>query len=142
MPTTTLAQSSTTKSAEGLIRAARARSNRGIAERNPLMVAESLDKDFIVGDGTLVPSRNAYVALFKQDFADPTHALRYERIPDTINISTAKPLAAEHGHWIGYSPDGTPAYTGTYSAMWRRTFSGWKIRSELFVTLTSGQAKP
>jgi hypothetical protein len=32
---------------EDLIRSARARSNRGIAERNAYIVAESLDKDFL-----------------------------------------------------------------------------------------------
>ncbi|MGA8938875.1 MAG: nuclear transport factor 2 family protein [Acidobacteriaceae bacterium] len=128
--------------AEALIRAARARSNRGIAERNAHMVAESLDKDFVViiGDGTFVPSRDAYLALFKQDFANPTHSLRYERIPDTIDVSTADPLAAEHGHWIGFTSTGATAYTGTYSAMWRRTPSGWKLRSELFVTLAKANS--
>lgn len=141
MPTPTPAQSATPKPAETLIRAARARSNRGIAERNPHMVAESLDKDFVViiGDGTFVPSRDAYLALFKQDFANPTHSLRYERIPDTVTISTADPIAAEQGHWIALTATGATAYTGTYSAMWRRTPSGWKLRSELFVTLAKAQ---
>lgn len=139
---TKLAQSAAPKSAEALIRAARARSNRGIAERNPHMVAESLDKDFVViiGDGTFVPTRDAYIALFKQDFANPTRALRYERIPDTIDVSTADPIAAEHGHWIALTSTGATAYTGTYSAMWRRTPSGWKLRSELFVTLTKAKS--
>jgi ketosteroid isomerase-like protein len=139
MPTPTLASSSAPKPAEALIRAARGRSNRGIAERNALMVAESLDKDFVVviGDGTFVPSRDAYIALFKQNFASGTNALTYERIPDTIKVSAADPLAAEHGHWIATLPDGTVTHTGTYSAMWRRTPSGWKLRSELFVTLTA-----
>lgn len=123
--------------ADSLIRAARARSNRGIAERNPLIVAESLDKDFlvIVGDGTLIPTRDAYLAAFKAEFASPT-PLRYERMPDTIAVSASHTLAAETGHWTATLPDGTITHTGAYSAIWRRTSSGWKLRSESFVTLT------
>jgi ketosteroid isomerase-like protein len=125
--------------AEDLIRSARARSNRGIAERNPLFIAESLDKDFlvIVGDGSLIPTRDAYIAAFKEGFADPDASLRYERTPDTIDVSTDNTLAAEHGHWTASAADGSITHTGRYSAMWRRTANGWKLRSELFVTLTS-----
>jgi hypothetical protein len=132
---------STTKSPDDLIRAARLRSNRGIAERNLNIVAESLDKDFVAvtGNSGFVPSRDAYLALWKADFADPATALRYDRVTDSIDISTSAPLAAEHGHWIGYHPDNTVAYTGTYLAMWRRSPSGWKLRSELFVTLTASK---
>ena len=124
---------------EALIRAARIRSNRAIAQRDLNTFADSLDKDFVavVGDGSFVPSRDVYVSLFKQDFTDPAKAIRYERITDTVQISTAHPTAAEQGHWIGFAADNATAYTGTYMAMWRRGPSGWKIRSEQFVTLTS-----
>ncbi len=123
--------------AEALIRAARDRSNRGIAERNPHIVAESLDKDFlvIVGDGSLLPSRDAYIAAFKAEFADPAR-ICYIRIPDSIEVSSSHPLASEQGRWTAVLPDGTVTHSGTYSAVWRRTQSGWKLRSELFVTLT------
>ena len=123
--------------AETLIRAARDRSNRGIAERNLHFIAESLDKDFIVivGDGSLIPTRDAYLAAFKAEFASPT-PLRYTRTPDTIELSASHPLASEAGHWAATLPDGTITHTGSYSAVWRRTTSGWKLRSEHFVTLT------
>jgi hypothetical protein len=126
---------------EALIRAARGRSNRGIAERNPLMVAESLDKDIvvIVGDGSLIPSRDAYIAAFKAGFAEPNPA-RYERTPDTISVSSDSLLAFEHGRWTATLPNGTVTHTGTYAAMWRRTPAGWKLRSELFVTLAQNEA--
>ena len=80
---------------EELIRAARARSNRGIAERKLLLIAESLDTDFlvVVGDGTLIPSRKAYLEAFDADFANPETALRYERIADTVCVSHSHPLA-------------------------------------------------
>jgi hypothetical protein len=124
--------------AEELIRAARGRSNRGIAERNPHMVAESLDKDFlvIVGDGSLISSRDDYIAAFKAGFAEPAPT-RYERTPDAISVSIDALLASEHGHWTATLPDGAITHTGTYAAMWRRTPSGWKLRSELFVTLST-----
>jgi ketosteroid isomerase-like protein len=120
------------------IRLARAHSNRSITRRNLLGVGSSLASDFIaiIGDGTFVPSREAYLKLFKQGFDTPKTALSYERIPDTIDIAATEPLAAEHGHWIATTPDGSVAFTGTYMAMWRNSADGWKIRSELYVTLT------
>ena len=86
------------------------------------------------GNGTAIPTRQGYIDAFQKDFADP-NAVTYERVPDRIELSTAAPLAAEHGHWIGRRKDGAPAYQGTYLAMWRSTPSGWKLRSELFILL-------
>jgi ketosteroid isomerase-like protein len=122
------------------IRAAREHSNRSIVRRNLLGVADSLGEDFVVviGDGTFVPSREAYLKLFKQGFDAPKTSLSYERVPDRIEVSTSASLASEQGHWIAKHFDGTIAHTGTYSAMWRHTPDGWKLRSELFVTLTDG----
>jgi ketosteroid isomerase-like protein len=123
------------------IRTARAHSNRSITRRNLLGVGSSLASDFvaIIGDGTFVPTRDAYLKLFKQGFDTPKTALTYERIPDTISIAATEPLAAEHGHWIATAPDGSVAFTGTYMAMWRNSADGWKIRSELYVTLVANE---
>jgi ketosteroid isomerase-like protein len=127
---------SQTDPADGEIRVARRASNEAIRRHDLQAFAGSLDSDFgmVRGNGVFVPSREAYIDLFRHDFADPA-AVRYERIPDKVEISTAAPLAAEHGHWIGTRADGKRAYGGTYLAMWRRTDEGWKIRSELFVVL-------
>jgi ketosteroid isomerase-like protein len=124
------------------IRAAREHSNRSIARRNLLGVADSLGEDFVVviGDGTFVPSREAYLKLFKQGFDAPKTSLTYERMPDHIEPSTTAPLASEQGHWIAKHFDGSVAYTGTYAAMWRHTADGWKLRSELFVTLDDSRS--
>jgi len=123
--------------AEAEIRAARRESNRAIQHSDLRAFAASLADDFVMirGNGTLVPSRSEYIEVFKKDFADP-RSVRYERIADKVEISNAAPVAAEHGHWIGTRSDGKRAYGGTYLAMWKRTKSGWKIRSELFVVLT------
>jgi ketosteroid isomerase-like protein len=124
-------------STEAEIRAARQVSNAAIQRHDIKTFASTLADDFVMirGNGALIPSRQAYIDLFNQDFTDPK-AIRYERIADKIEISNAAPLAAEHGHWVGRLPDGTQAYGGSYMAMWRRTEAGWKIRSELFVVLT------
>jgi ketosteroid isomerase-like protein len=123
-------------SAEAEIRAARQASNAAIQHRDIAAFASSLADDFVMirGNGGLVPSRQAYIEVFGEDFANPK-AIRYQRVADKIEISKAAPLAAEHGHWVGTLPDGTQAYGGTYMAMWRRAEAGWKIRSELFVVL-------
>jgi hypothetical protein len=118
------------------IESIRAGSNQAIASGNISAFASSLDTDFIVvtGNGTLL-TREAYIAAFAGDFRDP-HSIRFERIPVQIDLSSSAPLAAEHGHWIGRTLNGPVLYTGTYLAMWRNTSSGWKLRSELFVSLT------
>ena len=131
----TFAQPNTDAAAE--IRAARQRSNQAIAKRDIAAFGESVAPDFVMirANGSFTPSRQAYVDRFGADFKDP-NTVRYERVPDKIDISAAAPLAAEHGHWTATRPNGQKAYGGTYLAMWRRTEAGWKIRSELFVVLT------
>lgn len=123
------------------IRAAREHSNRSITRRNLLGVADCLGEDFVavIGSGAFVPSRQAYLQIFKQSFDAPRTSLTYERLPDRIEISASAPLASEQGHWIAHHFDGSLAHTGAYAAMWRHTPDGWKLRSELFVTLTDGK---
>jgi ketosteroid isomerase-like protein len=119
------------------IRAARERSNRALATHDIKTFGESLAPDYVMirGNGVFVPSRQAYIDRFAGDFRDP-NAVRYERMPETIEISSLAPLAAEHGHWVATLANGKRAYTGTYLAMWRQVGTEWKIRSELFVVLT------
>jgi ketosteroid isomerase-like protein len=121
---------------EALIRDTRKASNAAIQRRDIKAFAASLGEDLVVtrSDGTLVPSRSAYVERFAGLFADPK-AILFERIADKVAVSKALPLAAEMGHWVAFHPDGSRAYSGTYMAMWRKTTEGWKIRSELYVRL-------
>ena len=137
-----LASSALAQSPEATIRALRHRSNQAIAKHNIAEFADSLDSDFVMvrGSGVFVGSKKEYVALFEQDFADP-HSVIYRRTPEKIDVSSAAPLAAEHGRWAGINPDGSVGYGGTYLAMWRRTDRGWKIRSELFVVLSCGKGE-
>jgi ketosteroid isomerase-like protein len=131
------------ESNEAVILRARDTSNRAIARRNLPGVGESLGEDYvgIIGDGTFVPSRAEYLRLFKAGFDRPKQSMTYVRTPDVVNVADDQNLAAEHGNWVATLPSGAVAYTGTYAAMWRRTPVGWKIRSEIFVTL-HGTASP
>ena len=122
-------------SADTEIRALRAASNHAIATGDLFAISATLAHNFtvIIGDGTQL-SRAAYLEAFAAIFKR-TDPVRYERTPDTIDISGPLPIAAEHGHWAGTLPDGQVACTGTYMAMWRQLNSRWQLRSELFVTL-------
>jgi ketosteroid isomerase-like protein len=121
---------------EAKIREVRAESNQAIAVRDLTGVSASLAGDFVVviGDGTFF-TREEYVAAFAHGF-EQASPLSYERIADEVQLSTWLPIAAEHGHWVGRLPDGRTLFTGTYMAMWRRTEEGWKLRSEMFVSLS------
>src|SRR5262245_7404782 len=87
---------------EAAIRAAREQSNRAIAQEELAAFARTLAPDFVMvrGSGAFVASRQAYIDLFRDDFANPT-AITYRRMPEKIEISSAAPLAAEHGRWVG-----------------------------------------
>src|SRR5277367_6473445 len=86
---------------EETIRSTRAASNKAIAASDITGFAVSLEAEFVVvtGNGSFL-SREAYVAAFAKDFEDP-HSVRFERIVDSIEVSSSVPLAAEHGHWVG-----------------------------------------
>lgn len=133
-----LAAAQSPADSESQIRSLRARSNRALAKHDKAAFAATLAPDFVIvrGNGAFM-NRQDSIDTLAADFNKPD-AVRYERTPDKIEISSVAPLAAEHGHWIAVLPSGRTAYSGTYLAMWRRTESGWQIRSELFVLLGCG----
>jgi len=122
------------------IRSIRAASNKAIKASDIAGFAVSLEPGFVVvtGNGSFL-SREAYIAAFAKDFEDP-HSVRFERIVDSVELSSSVPLAAEHGHWVGRLAGGPVIFSGTYLAMWRRSENGWKLRSELFVSLACSDA--
>ncbi len=129
--------SHTEESSEAAIRRAREHSNRSITRRNLLGVGDSLAEDYVgvIGDGTFIPSRAEYLRLFKEGFDRPKQSMTYVRVPEAINVADDGSLAAENGTWTATLASGSVAFRGAYAAMWRRTLQGWKIRSEIFVTL-------
>jgi len=130
------------ESNEAVILRERENSNRAIARRNLLGVGASLGEDYVgvIGDGTFVPSRAEYLRLFKAGFDRPKQSMMYVRTPEAVKIADDQNLAAEHGSWVATLPSGAVACTGSYAAMWRRTPAGWKIRSEIFVTLRADRS--
>ncbi|WP_461088476.1 nuclear transport factor 2 family protein [Spirosoma gilvum] len=120
------------------IRSLRTQSNRAIQSKDLNGFGQTMLPDIEVtrGSGSHVSGRDSVLASVSVQFKDPAF-LGYIRYTDRIDISTTSPLAAEHGHWEGRfrRTDGIQLITGTYLAMWRKTDSGWKIRSELFVSL-------
>ncbi|GAB3011113.1 nuclear transport factor 2 family protein [Spirosoma pulveris] len=144
VPCCLLAQSkihtNTSESAEvTLIRALRQESNLAIQHRDLKGFGEAMmpEIDVTRGSGSHVSGRDSVLASVMVQFKDPDF-LGYVRTPDSIQVSTSNPLAAEHGHWVGRfkRADGIQTITGTYLSMWRKTDKGWKIRSELFVSLS------
>ena len=128
------------KSAEAtVIQALRAESNRAIQRRDLIAFGQTMLPGIEVtrGSGSHVSGRDSVLASVSVQFKDAAF-LGYVRHTDRIDVSTMNPLAAEHGHWTGrfQRPDGIQTITGTYLAMWRKTDAGWKIRSELLVSLT------
>lgn len=124
---------------EADIRDVRARSNKAIAAHDLETVIATLTPDVVVtgGNGGVSIGRDSVRAVFRRNFADTTF-IDFLRTPDSITVSTARPaLAAEHGHWMGrfHTTSGIEDIGGVYLAMWRRTNEGWRIRSELFVSL-------
>lgn len=135
----TFAQTKTAERAEIVaIKALRTQSNQAIQDRDLTAFGQTMLPDIEVtrGSGSHVSGRDSVLASVSVQFKDPNF-LGYVRNTDGIQISTTSPLAAEHGHWVGrfQRPDGIQTITGVYLAMWRRTEAGWKIRSELFVSL-------
>jgi ketosteroid isomerase-like protein len=135
LPGNKTAESST---AAAEIRALRTRSNEAIATRKLSGVTDIMLPDIVVigGSGGVLMGRDSSQASFTRQFADPKF-LGYTRTPTRVDVSTARPLAAEAGVWMGRwrEADGFRQVRGTYLAMWRHTDDGWRIRSELFVTL-------
>jgi uncharacterized protein (TIGR02246 family) len=122
------------------IRDVRARSNKAIAAHDLEGVTATLTPDVVVtaGNGGVLVGRDTVRSSFRRTFADTTF-IDFLRTPDSITVSTARPmLAAEQGHWMGryHTANGIEDIGGVYLAMWRRTNEGWRIRSELFVSLT------
>lgn len=120
------------------IQASRAASNRAIDARDLVAFGQTMLPDIEVtrGSGSHVSGRDSVLASVAVQFNDPNF-LGYVRHTDSIQTSSTGPLAAEQGHWTGRfrRSDGIQTITGVYLAMWRKTNAGWKIRSELFVSL-------
>ncbi len=120
------------------IRQIRAASNAAIVAHDAKAVASFVEDEVRVtaGSGEAFKGRKSMQERLAQQFQRSSD-LVYVRTPETIEISSAAPLAAERGKWIGrWTEAGRRVQLrGTYQAMWRKTDGRWLIRSELFVLL-------
>lgn len=120
------------------IRMLRMKSNEAIARHDAEAVGSFLADDFVatISSGAIQPSRQEHIDSFAEHFAQFSDVV-YLRTPTTITISNSAPHAIEHGTWEGSrtTADGKLENGGEYTAAWRKTDSGWKIYSELYVAL-------
>lgn len=123
---------------EDTIRSLRMQSNNAIANHDADAVGSFLADDFVItiSTGAIERSRDEHVSGFAAHFAAYPDVV-YLRTPTTIKVSTAFPLAIEHGTWVGSrtTKNGKLENGGDYTAAWRKTGDTWKIYSELFVGL-------
>ncbi len=127
------------RSAEAEILTARAASNKAIAAHDLNAVTGFWTDDIVMtaGSGTGAIGTDTWREALGQQF-ERYPDIVYIRTPEHVELSVVGPLAAERGRWVGRwtTDDGPVESGGTYSAMWRKESGRWRIRSQLFVTLT------
>lgn len=121
---------------EQLIRAARARSNAGIAKQDVAAIAAVwMDNVHVVSStGAQTAGRNANQQRFVEQFKNRPDTI-YVRTPTEIEIYPAWNVAAERGEWTGRwtDADGSLTIGGTYLVQWRKIHGEWLIQAELYV---------
>lgn len=116
-----------------LIKSLRAASNEAIAKHDINKMAEYwLDNLVLVrGNATQLTGKDTIIGAWKKLFSENPKVV-YIRTPSQVVISSNDTLAWETGVWKAVN-----SYSGggNYSAMWKRSGTGWKIMAELFVSL-------
>ena len=87
------------------------------------------------GSGTLLSGKKA----LEQYILDAGESKMYWiRTTKEIVVNNKRKLAWENGIWNGYDPEkgSDIIVSGHYSAMWTKESGEWKIKSQLFVTLS------
>ena len=121
------------------IRSVRSQSNAAIARHDVEAVVSFLDAEYqiTVGNGKLFHGRAGEVEGWRDEFAQSAD-LVYVRTPESVEVSSSGERAAEIGVWVGTwtTVDGSHRAAGRYAAHWSKASGSWKIRSEIFVTLS------
>ena len=120
------------------IKAARSAYNAAIAARDVAGARAALGDDYIGlagSGGEKIIGADAMADYFARAFKTPGF-LGFVRTPDEVRVAEPPARAMERGHWSGGSVSGR--VSGEYLAVWVPTPTGWKLRSETFVTLGSG----
>ena len=126
------------------IRAARAAYNAAIIAHDVAAILAVFANDYkgiAGGGGELIDGGDAMAAYFARAFGNPAF-MSFVRSPDVITIATPADRAMERGHWLGRTrtASGEAQLHGEYLAVWVPTATGWRLRSETFVTLSRSDA--
>ena len=120
------------------IRGRRAAFNRAIADGDVAAISPILGRDVVLvtgSDSAVISGRNAQLKVWRREFASPARVI-YARVPVSVTVSRAEPIALEHGAWRGIeAATGRAIASGDYSAKWREVLGEWVIEAELYVTL-------
>lgn len=121
------------------IAAIREQSNQAIARHDVAGIVRFLDSEYQIttGRGLMYhhdPEQEG--VSWAEHFARYDDVV-YTRTPQTIEISSYLPRAAESGRWLGTwtNENGQIEVSGSYTASWRKVDGDWKIQSEIFVSL-------
>lgn len=129
---------------EQLIREARARSNRAIADHDLAAIAREWAADLHVVSSTSAQAagRDANRERMAAQFKNRPDTV-YSRRPTTIDVYPPWAVASERGEWTGRwtEPDAVLEIGGTYQAQWRKIDGRWVIQAELFVPTRCSGAK-
>jgi ketosteroid isomerase-like protein len=121
------------------IRSRRSQSNAAIARHDVEAVVSFLDAEYQItaGSGELFHGKAAEFEAWRAVFARAAD-LVYVRTPESVEVSTTGERAVEIGAWVGSwtTSKGPHHVRGRYAAHWRKVGGLWKIRAELFVTLS------
>lgn len=125
---------------EDIVRAARERFNKAIADRDIDTIHSLLAPSYHIVTGRSEQSHGAdqEARRWRDRFrTDPT--VMYRRTPREVTINEDWGLAEELGNWRGtYTAEGVLVHaSGVYAAKWQRAEDGeWMIQAELFTTIT------
>lgn len=120
------------------IRALRAESNAAIAARDLDRITRLMLGSIVVSvaGGPRLTGREASRQAFADQFADRSFR-GYVREPESITVHQPPVGATESGRWAGHWQAGLrkEEMRGAYVAEWRLTDDGWRIASEVFVSM-------
>jgi len=119
------------------ISAIRNESNTALSSYQNDRVLSFLTDDVLIttGNGTLLCGKEE---LEKYIFDGGKSKMYWIRETKELKVNEKRGLAWENGIWNGYDPEKSDnsIVNGNYSAMWTKESGAWKIKSQLFVTLS------
>ena len=120
------------------IRALRDESNAAIARHDVPGIMAVIDDEFQLtsGAGGFIQDREGMADAFSGQF-ERFSDVKYVRTIESVHVGSGALRASERGTWVGTwtTAEGPLRTGGEYSAYWWNGANGWRIRSEVFVTL-------